>query len=394
MSAVRIRTREVGQRHHEHPEHPVGAVDQREALLGDELDRGRGRRPRAPRAAGIRYAVGVAHLALADQRQRAVRERGEVAGAAERAVLVDHRRDARVEDSRPSAPPPQAVRRSGRSPASRGAAASARAPPRARPPDPTRRRASGPATAAAGRASRSGCAGWRARRSRSRSRTPGWARRRARRPRHGPARWRRRASSVSCDRSAFAGDGDALPAKESGPTPTATVVELCAWSWRHATSRQRPDVPERGRPLQSRIRDRLPSWHHVTGHRGGRGGNHAHASTAGCEPGWCARSWSWSAPAATHRSSRSRRRPRDGRPRRPRPRRQPRARRRVLRPSRRERPVRAEALASRCPSSRCPRATAARSLGGDVSWPQCPKGMGIPQKRSTGLPMPVTPRSS
>jgi hypothetical protein len=28
-------------------------------------------------------------------------------------------------------------------------------------------------------------------------------------------------------------------------------------------------------------------------------------------------------------------------------------------------------------------------LGGDVSWPQCPKGMGIPEKRSTGSPMPV-----
>jgi hypothetical protein len=27
--------------------------------------------------------------------------------------------------------------------------------------------------------------------------------------------------------------------------------------------------------------------------------------------------------------------------------------------------------------------------GGDVSWPQCPKGMGIPQKRSLGLPMPL-----
>jgi hypothetical protein len=29
-------------------------------------------------------------------------------------------------------------------------------------------------------------------------------------------------------------------------------------------------------------------------------------------------------------------------------------------------------------------------LGGDVSWPQCPKGMGIPEKRSEGLPMPVS----
>lgn len=29
-------------------------------------------------------------------------------------------------------------------------------------------------------------------------------------------------------------------------------------------------------------------------------------------------------------------------------------------------------------------------LGGDVSWPQCPKGLGIPEKRSAGLPMPVS----
>jgi hypothetical protein len=28
-------------------------------------------------------------------------------------------------------------------------------------------------------------------------------------------------------------------------------------------------------------------------------------------------------------------------------------------------------------------------LGADISWPQCPKGMGIPQKRSQGSPMPV-----
>jgi hypothetical protein len=28
--------------------------------------------------------------------------------------------------------------------------------------------------------------------------------------------------------------------------------------------------------------------------------------------------------------------------------------------------------------------------GGDVSWPQCPKGMGIPEKRSLGLPMPLS----
>lgn len=28
-------------------------------------------------------------------------------------------------------------------------------------------------------------------------------------------------------------------------------------------------------------------------------------------------------------------------------------------------------------------------LGADISWPQCPKGMGIPEKRSQGQPMPV-----
>jgi hypothetical protein len=28
-------------------------------------------------------------------------------------------------------------------------------------------------------------------------------------------------------------------------------------------------------------------------------------------------------------------------------------------------------------------------LGGDAGWPQCPKGMGIPQKRSQGSPMPL-----
>lgn len=28
-------------------------------------------------------------------------------------------------------------------------------------------------------------------------------------------------------------------------------------------------------------------------------------------------------------------------------------------------------------------------LGGDVSWPQCPKGMGIPEKQGLGIPMPL-----
>ena len=48
-------------------------------------------------AASSSAAGGVAHRALAHQRQRAVRQRGEVAGAAERAVLVHDRGDAGVE---------------------------------------------------------------------------------------------------------------------------------------------------------------------------------------------------------------------------------------------------------------------------------------------------------
>ena len=55
--------------------------------------------PAAARASARRHelAVGVAHLALAHRGERAVRERREVAGAAERAVLAHDRRDAGVE---------------------------------------------------------------------------------------------------------------------------------------------------------------------------------------------------------------------------------------------------------------------------------------------------------
>ena len=72
------------------PEHAVGAVDQREALLLaqlDGLDASLGQRlgSRAPRA------LRVAHDALAHDRQRAVGQRGKVARAAEAAVLVHDR---------------------------------------------------------------------------------------------------------------------------------------------------------------------------------------------------------------------------------------------------------------------------------------------------------------
>ena len=122
-----------------------------------------------------RRTGGVAHVALAHQRQRAVRQRGEVAGAAEGAVLADHRRDAGVEQRGVGLGDDRAARRCGRSPASTAAAASARGPPRARPRGRCRRRASGSASAAAGPAARSGCAWWPARRSRSRCRSAGCA---------------------------------------------------------------------------------------------------------------------------------------------------------------------------------------------------------------------------
>ena len=33
---------------------------------------------------------------------------------------------------------------------------------------------------------------------------------------------------------------------------------------------------------------------------------------------------------------------------------------------------------------------AGQTFGADISWPQCPKGMGIPQKRTEGAPMPTS----
>lgn len=41
------------------------------------------------------------------------------------------------------------------------------------------------------------------------------------------------------------------------------------------------------------------------------------------------------------------------------------------------------------PRITAPRAPSVPVLGGDASWPQCPKGMGIPQKQGQGSPMPL-----
>jgi hypothetical protein len=53
-----------------------------------------------------------------------------------------------------------------------------------------------------------------------------------------------------------------------------------------------------------------------------------------------------------------------------------------------ERPVRAKPSV-KVPKLKLPTRYRGPVEGGDVSWPQCPKGMGIPQKRSLGLPMPL-----
>ena len=96
MSATRKQPREVVRREHEHAEHPVGAVDQGEALLRGQ---GHGLDARGGQRGGGREALAavVGHVALADERERAVRERRQVAARAERAVLGHDRREAGVQ---------------------------------------------------------------------------------------------------------------------------------------------------------------------------------------------------------------------------------------------------------------------------------------------------------
>ena len=49
----------------------------------------------------------------------------------------------------------------------------------------------------------------------------------------------------------------------------------------------------------------------------------------------------------------------------------------------------AEQAAAELPPPREPRPRRGPVLGADVSWPQCPKGMGIPERRTLGMPMPL-----
>ncbi len=88
---------QVGQGHHQHAEHAVGAVEKGETFLlaqFDRLDAVRGEEF-GGRAYGTVGALGVA---LPHERERAVGQRCEVAGAAEGAVLVHDRGDTGVEE--------------------------------------------------------------------------------------------------------------------------------------------------------------------------------------------------------------------------------------------------------------------------------------------------------
>lgn len=49
----------------------------------------------------------------------------------------------------------------------------------------------------------------------------------------------------------------------------------------------------------------------------------------------------------------------------------------------------AEQAARRVPRVRAPEPRAGEVLGADISWPQCPRGLGIPERRTLGLPMPL-----
>lgn len=87
---------EVGEGHDQHAEHAVGAVEEGEALLLLELD-GRDAGGGEQLARGLDHAVGALGVTLAHEGQGAVRERREVAGTAEGAVLVHDGGDPRVE---------------------------------------------------------------------------------------------------------------------------------------------------------------------------------------------------------------------------------------------------------------------------------------------------------
>ena len=77
---------EIGEGQHQHAEHPVGAVDQRQSLLGAQRDGS---------DAGSRHRLGA--LTFADQGKGNGGERGEIAAGTQRTVFVNRRDDVGVQ---------------------------------------------------------------------------------------------------------------------------------------------------------------------------------------------------------------------------------------------------------------------------------------------------------
>ncbi|MGB0100533.1 MAG: hypothetical protein WBP61_09650, partial [Nocardioides sp.] len=49
----------------------------------------------------------------------------------------------------------------------------------------------------------------------------------------------------------------------------------------------------------------------------------------------------------------------------------------------------AEDAAAELPEVQAPEARTGEVLGADISWPQCPRGLGIPERPTLGMPMPI-----
>ena len=128
---------EAGQ--HEHAEHPVGPVDQREPFLGLELQRGHA--AGGERGAPVHDIATDLDEALAEQHEGDVGQGSEVATAAERAVLGHDGCEAAVQQVDELFGQHGRARRCGPSPTCAPAGGSSPAPPRARRAGPCRRRA-------------------------------------------------------------------------------------------------------------------------------------------------------------------------------------------------------------------------------------------------------------
>ena len=215
---------QVGAGEHQHPEHAVGAVDERQALLRGQLTGcdARRRRARPRRAAACRRRSRTSPSPISASAQCG--ERREVAGAAERAVLGHDRGDAGVEQRRRSAAavPARTPVRPVASVRSRSSISARTTSRSTSGPDAGRVRADQGALQLLAQR-RPGCAGWRARRSRWTPRRPARRRRRAR---------RRRARDSPVAASAAAASRTPAPSRAtattsagvSGAGPTSTTV--------------------------------------------------------------------------------------------------------------------------------------------------------------------------